>query len=34
MAANGGHLTKQEQRQLNHELNHNSKKIYKEKHGK
>jgi len=32
MAANGGHLTKQEQGQLNHELNHNSKKIYKDKH--
>jgi len=33
MAANGGHLTKQEQKQMNKELNHNSKKIYKEKHG-
>ncbi|HZP62130.1 MAG TPA: hypothetical protein VFB28_01840 [Terriglobales bacterium] len=32
MAANGGHLTKKEQNQLNHELNHNSQKIYKEKH--
>lgn len=32
MAGNGGHLTKQEQRQLNRELNQNSKKIYKEKH--
>ena len=32
MAANGGHLTKQEQHQLNRELNKNSKQIYKEKH--
>jgi len=31
MAANGGHLTKQESRQLNRELNQNSKKINKEK---
>jgi len=34
MAANGGHLTKQEQNQLNRELNRNGKKIYGEKHGK
>lgn len=34
MAANGGHLTKQEQQNLNKALNHNSKKIYNEKHGK
>jgi len=33
MAANGGHLTKQESRQLNHELNQNSKKINKAKNG-
>jgi len=32
MAANGGHLTKQEQKQLNKEENRNSKKIYDEKH--
>jgi hypothetical protein len=32
MAADGGHLTKQDQRQLNHEANHMSKKIYKDKH--
>ncbi|HYA25569.1 MAG TPA: hypothetical protein VEF05_15505 [Terriglobales bacterium] len=32
MAANGGHLTKQEQKQLNREENRNSKKIYNEKH--
>jgi len=32
MAADGGHLTKQDQNQLNRELNHNSKKIYREKH--
>jgi len=32
MAANGGHLTGQEQKQLNKQLNQNSKKIYKEKH--
>src|SRR5579864_7572271 len=32
MAANNGHLTKQDQRQLNHEANHMSKRIYKDKH--
>jgi hypothetical protein len=32
MAANGGHLTKQDQTRLNRELNKNSKKIYNEKH--
>ena len=32
MAANGGHLTKQEQKNLNKNLNKNSKKIYNEKH--
>ena len=26
------HLTKQDQKQLNHEANHMSKKIYKDKH--
>jgi hypothetical protein len=34
MAANGGHLTKQEQQNINKALNKNSKKIYNEKHGK
>jgi uncharacterized lipoprotein YajG len=32
MAANHGHLTKQDQRQLNREANHMSKRIYKDKH--
>lgn len=32
MAADNGHLTKKDQRQLNHEANHMSKKIYKDKH--
>jgi hypothetical protein len=32
MAADHGHLTKQDQKQLNHEANHMSKKIYKDKH--
>lgn len=32
MAANNGHLTKQDQRQLNHEANNMSKRIYKDKH--
>jgi uncharacterized lipoprotein YajG len=32
MAANNGHLTKQDQRQLNWEANHMSKRIYKDKH--
>jgi len=32
MAADNGHLTKQDQRQLNHEANHMSKRIYKDKH--
>jgi len=31
MAANNGHLTKQDQRQLNKEANHMSKRIYKDK---
>lgn len=30
--ANGGHLTKSEQKDLNHQLNQNSKDIYGEKH--
>lgn len=32
MAADNGHLTKQDQRQLNHEANHMSNQIYKDKH--
>jgi hypothetical protein len=32
MAADNGHLTKQDQRQLNREANRQSKKIYKDKH--
>lgn len=32
MAADNGHLTKKDQRQLNREANHMSKKIYKDKH--
>jgi len=32
MAKDNGHLTKQNQRQLNHEANHMSKRIYKDKH--
>jgi hypothetical protein len=32
MAADNGHLTKQDQRQLNHEANHMSNRIYKDKH--
>ena len=32
MAADGGHLTKQDQRQLNREANRQSAKIYKDKH--
>jgi hypothetical protein len=32
MAADNGHLTKQDQRQLNKEANHMSNKIYKDKH--
>lgn len=32
MAAHNGHLTKQNQRQLNREANHMSKRIYKDKH--
>jgi uncharacterized lipoprotein YajG len=32
MAANNGHLTKKDQRQLNHEANRQSRKIYKDKH--
>jgi hypothetical protein len=34
MAADKGHLTKKNQRQLNHEANHMSKKIYNDKHSK
>ena len=32
MAKDNGHLTKQDQRQLNKEANHMSNKIYKDKH--
>jgi hypothetical protein len=32
MAKDNGHLTKRDQRQLNREANHMSKKIYKDKH--
>ena len=32
MAKDNGHLTKQDQRHLNHEANHMSKRIYKDKH--
>jgi uncharacterized lipoprotein YajG len=32
MAADNGHLTKQDQRQLNREANHMSKRIYNDKH--
>ncbi len=32
MAADGGHLTKQDQRQLNREANRQSRKIYRDKH--
>jgi hypothetical protein len=32
MAADNGHLTKQDQRQLNREANHMSKRIYADKH--
>ena len=32
MAKDNGHLTKQDQRQLNREANHMSKRIYKDKH--
>jgi len=32
MAKDNGHLTKQDQRQLNHEANHMSKRIAKDKH--
>ncbi len=34
MAKHGGHLTKQEQKQINQHLNHQSKEIYKDKHDK
>jgi hypothetical protein len=34
MAANNGHLTKKDQRQLNREANHMSKRIYNDKHSK
>ncbi len=34
MAADNGHLTKKDQRQLNHEANHMSKRIYNDKHDK
>jgi hypothetical protein len=33
MAADGGHLTKQDQRQLNREANHMSKRIARDKNG-
>jgi hypothetical protein len=32
MAANGGHLTKSEQRQINREQNRTSKQIHQDKH--
>jgi len=32
LAKDNGHLTKQDQRQLNREANHMSKRIYKDKH--
>jgi hypothetical protein len=32
MAKDNGHLTKKDQRQLNHEANNMSKRIYKDKH--
>jgi hypothetical protein len=32
MAKDNGHLTKQDQRKLNREANHMSKRIYKDKH--
>jgi hypothetical protein len=32
MAKDNGHLTKKDQRQLNHEANHMSKRIYQDKH--
>jgi len=32
MAKDGGHLTKQDQRQLNREANHMNKRIYADKH--
>jgi len=32
MAKDNGHLTKKDQRQLNHEANHMSKRIYADKH--
>jgi hypothetical protein len=32
MAADHGHLTKQDQRQLNREANHMNRRIYKDKH--
>jgi hypothetical protein len=34
MAADNGHLTKKDQRQLNREANHMSKRIYNDKHSK
>jgi len=34
MAADNGHLTKQDQRQLNHEANRESTRIYDDKHDK
>ncbi len=34
MAKDNGHLTKQDQRQLNREANHMSNRIYKDKHSK
>lgn len=34
MSKHGGHLTKQEQTRINHQLNRQSKQIYKDKHDK
>jgi hypothetical protein len=34
VAANGGHITKSEQHRLNHELNRNSGRIYRQRHRK
>jgi hypothetical protein len=31
-AKNGGHLTRREQRHMNHELNHNSRDIHRQRH--
>ena len=32
MTKHGGHLTKAEQNKINHEMNHTSKQIYKDRH--